>query len=193
VTADFLPREHGFWTMLGAVVLAALVRSELTAATLLTALGVAALSGVLGGVFRRAVRRHESLQLGSAALIGLAGVPIELVGKVDPASMTLTMLAWSVVFSASALSVRSSFARASRKPRSKAKAKALSLGAVVLPLFAATLFGVIGYAAQAVASLVAALGCATLGLARPGIKRMDTVGLSLAGVALLAALALALL
>ena len=78
--SEFLPREHGFWSMLGAVVLAAIVRSELSAATVLTALGVTALSGVLGGAFRRAVRRHETLQLGSAAVMGLAGVPIELEG-----------------------------------------------------------------------------------------------------------------
>jgi hypothetical protein len=191
VTADFLPREHGFWTMLGAVVLAALVRSDLSATTLLTALAVTAVSGVLGGVLRRAVRRHEALQLGSAAVMGLAGVPIELLGKVDPTSVTLTTLAWSVVFSASALYVRSSFAQASRKRRPKAKA--LLLTAIGLPLFAAGLFGATGNAAQAVAALIAALGCAGLGLARPGVKRMGVVGLSLAGVALLAALALALL
>ncbi len=191
MTAELLPREHGFWTMLAAVIVTATLRSGISAATLFTALSVTASLAVLGGVLGRAVRRHEALQLGAAAVMGLAGVPIELVAQLQPASIFMTALAWSVVFSASALHVRSSFAQASRNRR--AQARALSLGAVGLPLVAAAFFGVTNHAPQAAAALVAALGCAALGIARPGIKRMRAVGLSLASVAFLAALALALL
>jgi len=175
--------------MLAAVVLTAVVRSGPSLPVLLTALVVVIAAVLIGGTFRHDIRRHEGLQLASATIMAAAGVPIELAARMDLASVVSTALAWAVVFTASALNVRASFARVSRgRP---AKAGMLQLGAVALPFVAAVLFALAGFAAQAVAAFVATAGSFVLTLMRPGIKRMKAVGLSLACIAALAFVALA--
>jgi len=183
-----VPREHGFWTMLTAVVFAALARSKPSFEQLLVAAAVVAAAILLGGVFARSIRRHGTLQLASAVTLALAGIPIELVGGNPPRSVALTALAWAVVFASSALGVRAAFARASRTRRSQAEF--LQRGSEAIA-FAATLFFLgVGAIAQATAALVAAAGCVALGVTKPGVKQMKAVGLLLAGVAAIAAGAL---
>ena len=109
--APSLPREHGFWTMLAAVVLAAVARSKPSPAVLLVALAVVALAVAAGAVFGRDIRRSGSLQLAAAASMSLAGVPIELAGGARPAAIALTTLAWAVVFTSSALCVTNTVVR----------------------------------------------------------------------------------
>jgi hypothetical protein len=183
-----LPREHGFWTMLAAVVLVAVARSGLSPAVLLVAAAVVAGAVALGAVSRRSIRRHESLQLASAVGLSLGDAPIELAGGAAPASVAVTVLAWAVVFLSSALCVRASFARASRK-RSE-QAPWLQGTAVILPCVAAILFVATGAGAHAIAALIAAAGCTALAVKKPDVKQMKAVGLFLAGVTALAAVAL---
>lgn len=173
-----LPREHGFWTMLAAVQLAAVVRSGVGAALLASLVLVGVLS-VLGGLGSRAVRRRRSLQLASAAVLGVSGLPVELAFGVPWPSALATAACWVIMFGAGALLVHGAFARASRKrgPAIHYEAGACLLGAL----------GAIGLALGGFALQASALGAATCCLAglashRPTPKQVKSLGLALAGM-----------
>lgn len=66
-----VPREHGFWVMLGAVVLAA-VAEHPSLAALLAAILVVGGAAMLGSLVHRQVRRQPRLQLASALALATA-------------------------------------------------------------------------------------------------------------------------
>ena len=102
-----VPREHGFWVMLTAVLLCALMQSNTLTLTLVTTAALVALASALaGGVIRRRVRRSGTAQLASAAVLALAGVPVAFVAKLPLSQIAVTTTAWAIVFVASALVVQ---------------------------------------------------------------------------------------
>jgi hypothetical protein len=184
----FLPREHGFWAMLIAVLLAALLRVPLTLRSALAALGVAIIAAIAGGFVRRTIRRSGVAQPVSAAALALAGVPVELAGGASLRSMAAAVFAWVPVLAGSALIVRAAFARAARGKQHRAAW--LDATAVALPAGACAVFVLVGWHAEARAAGAAALGCAALVLTHPTVKQMKRVGLALASLTIVAALAL---
>jgi hypothetical protein len=185
-----LPREHGFWVILGAVVLSALSQGFRSPAAWAAATVVIVAAVALASLSGRYVRRSERLQLVSAGLLSGAGIPIRIASSSGLSSAALDACAWAVVFIASALSVRATFARASRSRN--ASARWLVLGLVAIPAAAAICFSLASQRAHAVVTLVAALGLFVLALWAPGAKQIKVVGLSLAGIALVATIAFGL-
>jgi hypothetical protein len=182
-----IPREHGFWVMSSAIVLSALARHP-GLRTTLAALAVMALLIVAGGRARRWVRLHARFQLASAVLIAAAGLPIELAGGETLERALVNVAAWSSVFAAFALSVWAATARSSRVRRSHAGV--LTLFSVLLPVAAATAFGLADSRAPALAAALASVSSSFFAIWRPGAKQMRPVGLSLTACAALAAIAL---
>jgi hypothetical protein len=181
-----VPREHGFWVILGAVVLSALSRSTGSPAAWIAACVVVIAATAVASLLGRNVRRSERLQLALAGALPVAGVPIRLAAGSSLASAAADACAWAVVFTASALSVRATFARASRSRH--ASATRLARGSVAVPMAAAFLFFLASLQTHAVVALVAAAGLAVLALWAPGAKQIRAVGLSLAAIALIAAI-----
>jgi hypothetical protein len=184
----FLPREHGFWTMLAAVVLAALLRVPLTLGTVLAAFAVAVVAAIAGGFVRRAIRRSGAAQLVSAAALSFSGIPVELAGGASFDSMARAVGAWVPILVGSALIVRAAFARAARG--NERRAPWLDAIAVALPAVTCAFFVIVGFHAEARAAGAAAAGCAALALAQPTVKQMKRVGLALASLSAVAAFAL---
>ena len=101
-----LPREHGFWVMLGGSLSGSLLRTRTTATSLLLAVVVAVASVGVAAATHRRVRRRGSLQFVAALALALAGVPIEAAADTSLATMTASACMKAVVFSASVASVR---------------------------------------------------------------------------------------
>lgn len=187
--ARLLPREHGFWVMLAAVLLCALMQSAtLTVPLLLTVAAVALVTALAGGTIRRRIRKSTAAQLVSAGLLAAAGVPVALVARLPRSQIAVTTLAWAVIFVANALVVHASFARAKRRPRRAFGFAALAVGG--------TAAASIGFAASsrndaALATAITAFALASIALVAPTTRQLKPVGIALAGVAALAAFALA--
>ena len=177
------PREHGFWTMLGAVQLATLLRVGVSWATIGALSGMVVVFSIVGGATGRAIRRRPSLQIGSSALLGLSGLPIELTSGVPPTAALATAAAWIVVFTASALLVRAAFARGSRRGSHPGRYES---GAVVLSTLGALGCAFAGFATEALALLISTICFSFIAGRRPTPKQVKGVGLALAGVAVLA-------
>lgn len=182
--ARFFPREHGFWVMASAVLTAAVIGASGQLRVWLVALGVLVIAALLGGLLRRVVRHSGTLQLASAGLLSLLGVPVDLVAGRDGRSVLVTALAWAAIFVPSALVVRSTFWRARRD---ESRAWLLALGSVAIATIASGGLAALGYLAQALACAVAAVGLAGVALWRPTVKQLKSVGFSLAAIALVAA------
>lgn len=179
-----LPREHGFWTMLGAVQLAALLRVGPSLGSVLVLLGGSAAFAVAGGLASRAIRRRPALQLGSSAVLGASGLPLELLFGVAPRDAVTTAAAWVLLFLAGALLVRAAFARASRKGTSPARFEVAACGLGAVGALACALAG------APVQALVLAGGTVCFGFiarSRPTPKQVKSVGFALAAVATVAA------
>jgi hypothetical protein len=181
-----LPREHGFWVMLAAVVLAALGRADFALRALLVTLGSIPLVISGAALIAKRVRRSSRDQLLASAVLPVIGVPIQLAAGLDLASILTSALALVVLFVASALVVRGAFAR------SRAHGSALRFDALAVVL---TGLGCLGFAAlgQRAEAIALGLGFSLLGLivlGKPTTKRLKSVGLGLAGVAAVAAVAL---
>jgi hypothetical protein len=174
--------------MLLAVVLAALLRVPFSSATGLTALAVLITAPIGGGLLARSIRRSGLLQVLSAAALAFAGLPVELAGGAELSSAVATALAWITILIGCALVVRAAFARAARgKER---RARWLEAAAVALPAAGSTLFLLQKSNTEARATAAAAAGCAVLVLLRPTVKQMKQVGVALAGLVTVAAVAL---
>ena len=183
------PREHGFWVMVSAVVLAAVLRNPSFFSVLV---GIATVLGAAwtGGFARARIRREGRLQLSSGAALAALGLPIELAGGARFGDATLNALAWTVVFSTFALNVWACAARSSRVRR--AAVARLTLLAFLVPLAGAAGFAFAEQRGAAVAALFAAVSSVLFAIWRPGAKQMKAVGLSLAGAATTVALVLVL-
>ncbi len=184
-----LPREHGFWVMLAAVLLCASMQSRaLSVALIATVAAVALMTALAGGTIRRRVRRSNAAQLASAALLAAAGVPVALVGRLPLAQIAATTAAWAVIFVANALVVHASLARAKRRTRRAFGFAALAVGGTVA---ASIGFALSSRNNAAMATTITAFGLAAIALVAPTTRQLKPVGIALAGVAALAALALA--
>jgi hypothetical protein len=174
--------------MLLAVLLAALLRVPPSVSTLLTGLVVTIVAAIGGGLLRGLVRRSGNAQLASAAALAFAGLPVELAGGATLSSALAAVLAWIAILIGCALVVRAAFARAAR---GKARvARRLEVAAVALPALASAIFVLERSNAEAWATGAGAAGCAVLMFLHPTIKQMKRIGIALAGLVTLAAVAL---
>lgn len=187
---NWLPREHGFWVMLGAALASALLRTKAERMSLLSATLLALIAICGAALCHRWIRQSSAAQLIAAALLALSSVPVELAAGLPRASIAAAALARSVVFVTSALIVRAAFARSARGgARRSLRLRLLSLSIAVLA--AALLFSA-GWLAEGSACLLAAAACAVFVWIAPTAKELKPLGLSLAGLALISALVLAL-
>lgn len=182
-----IPREHGFWVMLTAVVLAA-GSAYPSLGSLLTAVVVVGAGALLASLVHRRVRRQPRLQLAASLVLAAAGAPIELAGRAPWVEAVYDTVAWAAVFAAFTLSVWACTARSSRIRRPQVRD--LTAAAIALPLVAAVGLTLAGHRGHALAALLGAAASSSFGLWRPGAKQMKPIGLTLAGVALLVALVL---
>jgi hypothetical protein len=168
--------------MSSAAALSALSRSGLSLRVVAIALGTIGLAVVLAGLARHAVRRDRRLQLASAGLLSLAGVPIDLAGGASLGTALTTAAAWAAIFVASALVVRGAFARARAARR---RVSWLDVAALSLAAAASLAFAVAHLAPQALATGFTLV--AILVATRPTVKQLKPLGLALGGIAALAA------
>lgn len=185
-----LPSEHGFWVMLAAALGSALLRARVTLSSAGVALACALLAIAAGTAGHRSVRRSSAMQL--AATVGLAfcGAPIELAGGISGASVAVRSLARAVVFLTSALVVRAAFARSAR--RGEARGRLITVASLAVPSLAGLAFLAAQRLPEAAACFMTSALCAVLVFVRPTAKQLKPLGLALAGLALLSAVALAL-
>jgi hypothetical protein len=186
-----LPREHGFWAILVVVVSSALTRATHFARAGLAAAGVVVFAVMVGSMLGRRIRRSAALQVASAAALSLCGVPVQLAAGSSLLSSTIDAGTWVAVFMACALGVRACFARGTRKKTPDPTR--LALASILFPLGVAVVFAQLSMRAQAVATLVAGAGLTAVALYRPTSKQLKPVGISLATIAVLAAVALRVL
>ncbi len=182
-----LPREHGFWVMLGAVSAAAAARASLAPRSLAVLLVVAPLCVALASRVGRSVRRSAAAQLAAAALLPLAGLPVELAGGVPVADALTTVVAWAAVFVSGAMIVRAVFERAARR---RSRATLLDAGALALCVAAAAALALLGARGGAMAAGIAAIGGTAIAIARPSPQQLKAVGLAFAGLTIAAGVAL---
>jgi hypothetical protein len=175
--------------MLLAVLATAVARHLDSIAAWCAAAGVLVASALSGGLLRRRVRRDGAFQVASAALLALAGIPVEVAGAADARAMALIAAAWCVVFVPCALVVRAAFERARRRESSANRLQAASVSVCTL---GAALFLAAGAYPEALASTLAGAVCAAISALRPTVKQMKPVGLSFAGLAAAAAFVLVL-
>jgi hypothetical protein len=176
-----LPSEHGFWVMLPAALIAALIRVDWSQTAVAAAL-VAALAAILAGGFaHRLIRKKPAAQVVSSALLALLMVPVEVAGSATVQPIAFDVVAWMALFAGSSLAVRASFARARRAPNGAWK---LTLASLFCPALALPLLFNTRYPLRVAA--VAVVGCAIFALWRPKPRQLKTAGLTLAGIVLLA-------
>jgi hypothetical protein len=176
--------------MLGAAILSAELRAEFSRAAIICGVMVFVVAVAAASVLHHKIRSHEGAQLAATAGLGLAGAPVEWAGSLPPSAVLASTLARLAVFLASTFLVRAAFARSARRPSwSSARwqsAALLLLGVAFVALTTAE------RPVEARACAVAGVACLALAGWRPTAKQLKPLGLSLAGVALASALALAL-
>lgn len=183
-----LPNEHGFWVMLGAALVSALLRADAASASVVAAGSVLVSAALLGGLVHRRIRRSSTAQLASAAMLALSAIPVLAAGKVPLPDIVTHTVALGVLFLASTLVVRAAFARSARNGQSRAVA--LHTGSVLLGLLGAACFAAFERTNAVVSCTLVAGSCAALFWRRPTAKQLKPVGLALSGLALASALAL---
>ncbi len=184
-----LPREHGFWVMLTAVLLAALIRARFGLTALIATVVVLGVSVLGAAALSRRIRGSGNAQIGSALALAWLGAPVELAAGGTLSGAAAVAVAWMGVFVSSATCVRAAFSRAKGD---LARCRMLVAVSVFVPAALGVAFYLSAERDAALASLVAAVGALILGAWAPGVKQLKRVGLSLALVAFLAMLALAL-
>jgi hypothetical protein len=176
--------------MLAAAILSAELRADGEPVAVVTGLVVSAGAVVLASLLHRQVRRSEGAQLGATVCLGLAAAPIELAARLPLSAVLAGTIARLAIFAASSFLVRSAFARSSSRRRRHASSA--WQGAALLLLGAASAaLGLAGRATEARACAVALAASVVLAWWRPTAKQLKPLGLSLAGVALVSAVALA--
>ena len=181
-----LPKEHGYWVMMPAALVAASARVNFDLGAIVAALLLAVFTTALGGMLHRRIRRLEWAQLASSvALAGLV-LPVELIGGGGLRTALLDALAWASLFACGSLTVRACFARARRRSRA-----APYYGAAALLLAAGSCVYLLLRSACASASVSGAafVLAAAMVVLRPMPKELKTVGITLA-VVVIAALVL---
>ena len=186
----FMPNEHGFWVMLSASILSAELRAGPPLGNVSAGAAVFGLAVLLAGVMHRQIRGREGAQLGATAALAFAGAPVESIAGLSDTEIAARTLARLGIFVASALIVRSAFARSARKA---------TVSSLALQLIALAIVAVVGVLLAIAQRFVEARACAMsvpvyaiLAWARPTAKQLKPLGLTLAGLALASAVALAL-
>lgn len=174
-----IPREHGFWVMLGTALSCAIGTAPERGFATLAAIGVAAAAIGLGAWWSRSVRRSSNFQLASSVLLAASGLPVSLVGGAPLESAIVTALAFAVIFFSGALLVRGAFARARGRGRAVVLHQAV---AAVLSSAATVAFALSGFTAAAISSALVVLLVTVVALVRPTTKHLKPVGLALAAV-----------
>jgi len=185
-----MPNEHGFWVMLAASVLGAALRAGLSYLTLVTSCLVVGTTVLVARHFHRAIRRREGAQLGATAALALTGTPVEWVSGLPFASVLAGTVARAAIFVASALLVRSAFARSARGQ--SVRCRALQSSAIAILALTGILLALGHQYAEARASALALSVCLLLAWGKPTAKQLKPLGLTLAGLALTSAIALTL-
>ncbi len=183
-----MPREHGFWVMLAAVVLSSAGSSGWQA----SAVGVALLSGVVAiGVaafIHKMIRKAEWAQLLSSPVLAVLIAPAELLSGLPTLVVIYSVAAWASLFTASSLTVRAAFAR-SRKRQATGKAHLLSAVSIALPALATLLLYLAEQEEAMRITIVGTIGMSAMAIWRPTAKRLQATGMALAFVVLTALLA----
>lgn len=185
-----LPNEHGFWVMLSAAVLSAELRADFGGVALAMGAVVLAAAVAAASLFHRKIRSHEGAQLAATAGLGVAGAPIEWAAGLPSSAVMSGSLARLVIFLASSFLVRAALARSSRKPG--ISSRAWQRAALLLLGTAFAVLALAGRIVEARACVMAAAVCVVLIWWKPTAKQLKPLGLSLAGLALGSAVALAL-
>ena len=126
-----VPKEHGFWVMLAAVLVSSLLRAGMAwpsvgvAVVLTTAIVAAA------GALHKRVRKSSNAQLASTLALAAAGAPIEAAAGLGLGDIIGATAARLVVFSTGLFVVRAALARSSRL--GARRSKLFQLAAVLLP------------------------------------------------------------
>lgn len=185
-----LPNEHGFWVMLSAAMLSALLRTGFVALALLLAVVVFAFAVASASVLHRQIRSSERAQLSASAGLALTGAPIELAAGLPLSEVLAGALALLAIFLASTFLVRAAFARSARRP--KISSSGWQWAALLLLGTVSVLLAVAERPVEARACAMAGAVCVVLSRWKPTAKQLKPLGLSLAGLALGSAVALAL-
>jgi hypothetical protein len=188
--ARALPNEHGFWVMLSAAVLSAELRAEFGSVALVMGAVVLGAAITSASLFHRRIRSHEGAQLAATAGLGIAGAPIEWAAGLPPSSVLSGSLARLAIFLASSFLVRAAFARSSRK--AGISSTVWQQAALLVLAAALAVLALAGRLVEARACAMAVAVCAVLIWWGPTAKQLKPLGLSLAGLALGSAVALAL-
>lgn len=188
--SDRLPTEHGFWVMLGAAQASALLRTSGNLFSVVVALSMVAIVVAAGSTSHRQVRKSSAAQLTAAAALGLSSVPVELAGHIPLASIATAAIARVVVFVTSALVVRATFARAARA--GQRRSRLLCAASLAIPALSGAVFLALGRTAEAGTCVIAAGVCSVFAWSAPTVKQLKPLGLTLAGLAIVTVVTLAL-
>lgn len=174
-----LPREHGFWVMLAAVVVSSAGSSQWQAPAIAVALlsGLAAI--VVASIIHKRIRRVEWAQLFASMTLALLIAPAELVAGVTVPQVIVNVAAWAALFTGSSLAVRAAFARSSRR-KERGNAHLLSAASVLTPACMALLLYLLSESSALRVALVGSAGMMMLALWRPTAKRLKATGMTLA-------------
>jgi hypothetical protein len=185
-----LPNEHGFWVLLSAAILSAELRAGFAGVAMGMGVVVFGAAVASASLLHHEIRRREGAQLAATAGLGLVGAPIEWSAGL-PLSVVLSgTIARLAIFLASSFLVRSAFARSARKPTFSSSA--WQQAALLLLGTASVVLVLANQLVEARACAMAGAGCFALACWKPTAKQLKPLGLSLAGVALGTAVALAL-
>ena len=178
-----VPKEHGFWVMLIAVLIDSVGRADWQAMAVGVAFATGVTAALVGGRLHRAIRRTPWAQLVSSASLGLLLFPAELAAGNNLRFAAMDALAWSSIFVGCSLAVRATFARAGRRNRSGPWS---SIASILIPTGFALGLWALHYPVSARISAVGALGTIGIAIWRPLPKQLKAAGLALGAIVTLA-------
>ena len=138
-------------------------------------------------VLRRRVRGQGAWQGGSAVVLALAAAPIEVAGGLPLGAVLAGALLRTVVFVASFFAVRAALAASAKN--GAARRLGFNLAAAALALVGLVVLVVLQRAPESIGAALTLATVLYLAWRRPTAKDLKPVGLSLTGLALLAAFA----
>lgn len=185
-----VPREHGFWVMLAAVLVSSLLRAGMALPSVAVAVVVTTSIVIVAGALHKQVRKSSNAQLASTLALALAGAPIEAAAGLGFSDIAGATAARLLVFSTGLFVVRAALARSSRL--GAGRSKLFQLAAVLLPLAGVALFGLLGGSGEALACVLATVFAVFAAAWRPNAKKLKPLGLFLSVLVVGSGLALVL-
>jgi hypothetical protein len=183
-----LPREHGFWVMLSAVVISGAGTSQWQVRGIVVALLSALCALVVAAIIHKVIRRAEWAQLMASMALALLIAPAELAAGMPIAQVAANVAAWAGLFTGSSLAVRAAFARSSRR-QERGHAPLLSALSILCPSSVALALYLLSEGSALRVALVASAGMVVVAVWRPTAKKLKATGLTLALIVVLALLA----